>query len=848
MNAEWVNSIVHAIGWSLLHLLWQAAGIAALLSVCLFLLAGKSANLRYLVCCSALFIISVLPVANLLWLTGSNFPGAPDTVLQQASRSILTGPEETLAPVPISNASSLPQSTTQKTTGFALSRNSTVQPAPGIRLAETLSAKVRLALDRHIAGLVAIWSIGSALLALRLFGGWLLLRRSCARSNLLAGAEIEEAFIRLAAALQIRQRVRIFLSPHGNAPISFGLLKPIILFPATLLSGLPAPEIEALLAHELAHIRRHDYVVNLLQAVAETLFYYHPAVWWISARIREERELCCDHLAAGACTGGAPSLARALARMEQRRTSFGDLTLAASGSPLLLRIRRLVTDSNLNSSARGGRAGGVLFAGGIAVAAMLMVLHATAQMAPLDGSPLPGIPPSDPNAPATSVAPQLPLNSSAVSGAAPAPVSALSLPPLRPAAPAALSPMALPGASGGPPAPAPGMAAPVSPGFPEAQMPFGPVPGMEAAVPGPDGKAGPSPATVSRVFNLAQSVGGQPSSEAVSRQIAAQIQKLLYPGKVQANETPDRRFWYDSEAGLLTILDYPQQLEKVANFLRQPRIRAVLQQDEGDTTAVERVLTKGDTMRFGDVAMRLEDIRQKTDVPESVGQVELLVRTGPMAEVHVLEELSSLQVQGCTISVVELTKLNELGSSRPAALLEMRMPKSGTSQPPMASLAQRNLSPPQPAESQPRVYTLYREFETLLGAGSHEAAREKLEDVRRLAPADRQLLAKIQRLDKAEGKGGFSVRVGGALQKQAADTLAGELKMEGYKTVEVTPTKDGKFEVRCGQMRTEREGQMLMKDLKTAGFTPEGILSSGYNPEAMPPVPVEAAGSKADEL
>ena len=86
-----------------------------------------------------------------------------------------------------------------------------------------------------------------------------------------------------------------------EVPTVIGWLRPVVLMPASALSGMGPQQLEAILAHELAHIRRHDYLVNLLQTVVETLLFYHPAVWWLSGRIRVERENCCDDLAVSLC-------------------------------------------------------------------------------------------------------------------------------------------------------------------------------------------------------------------------------------------------------------------------------------------------------------------------------------------------------------------------------------------------------------------------------------------------------------------------------------------------------------------------------------------------------------------
>ena len=111
--------------------------------------------------------------------------------------------------------------------------------------------------------------------------------------------------------------------------------------PVGLLAGLPTAQVEAILAHELAHIRRQDYIVNLVQTFVEGLLFYHPAVWWISHVIRTERENCCDDVAV-AVSGDARQYAAALAALEQNRFTARELALAATGGSLVNRIRRIL--------------------------------------------------------------------------------------------------------------------------------------------------------------------------------------------------------------------------------------------------------------------------------------------------------------------------------------------------------------------------------------------------------------------------------------------------------------------------------------------------------------------------
>ena len=140
---------------------------------------------------------------------------------------------------------------------------------------------------------------------------WWVLHRLVSRRS----APLREAWLNQAEALRdslgVRRAVRFLESSAAQVPMVVGWLRPVLLMPASVLTGLRPSEVEALLVHELAHIRRLDDLVNLLQAVAETLLFYHPVVWWLSAKLRREREFCCDDLAT-AVTGDGVAYSRAL--------------------------------------------------------------------------------------------------------------------------------------------------------------------------------------------------------------------------------------------------------------------------------------------------------------------------------------------------------------------------------------------------------------------------------------------------------------------------------------------------------------------------------------------------------
>ena len=140
--------------------------------------------------------------------------------------------------------------------------------------------------------------------------------------------------------LRIARRVRAVLTEHCTSPAVLGVLWPTLVLPASILSGLPPDTLRAILAHELAHIRRHDYLFNLAQMLVESLLFFNPAVWWIGRQIRAEREACCDALAVKA-TGESISYTRALATWIERLPPLAWIGRGEQ-APVLDRVRRLL--------------------------------------------------------------------------------------------------------------------------------------------------------------------------------------------------------------------------------------------------------------------------------------------------------------------------------------------------------------------------------------------------------------------------------------------------------------------------------------------------------------------------
>ena len=205
-----------------------------------------------------------------------------------------------------------------------------------------------LQLARFLPWLDVAWLLGVALLSIRTIGGWRMMER-LRRSALVEAPEAVRAnFARLCTRLGITGQVSLRISAHVQGPLAMGIVRSLIILPASALMALSPQQLEAVLAHELEHVRRADYFWNLVQTAIETLFFFHPAVWWLGNRLRQQRELCCDDAAVQACAD--PLLyATALLRLEERRSQQLSLAMALDGhrssSGLRARISRVLGEA-----------------------------------------------------------------------------------------------------------------------------------------------------------------------------------------------------------------------------------------------------------------------------------------------------------------------------------------------------------------------------------------------------------------------------------------------------------------------------------------------------------------------
>jgi beta-lactamase regulating signal transducer with metallopeptidase domain/HEAT repeat protein len=334
--SEWetilTQPVAQALGWALLHSLWQGTAVALLLAGLLLLLRRNVATVRYAAACAALLLMLLAPVLTFqLMRTATPSEAAPASSSSQLISEASTRSVET-------------------TLGAAAT-----PPLDAMNEARQQSWQRRLSrsLETLLPWSTLLWLAGVLALSLRLLGGTIYMRRIKSRETRPVEVLWTETLESLAVRLRVMKTVSLLESRLALAPMAIGWLRPVILLPTSVLTGLTAQQLEAILAHELAHIRRHDYLVNLCQSIVETLFFYHPAVWWVSRRIRIEREYCCDDLAVAAC-GDPLVYARALTRLERFRKLSPQLAIAANGGLLMNRIQRLVGMEAPRSSRFGG--------------------------------------------------------------------------------------------------------------------------------------------------------------------------------------------------------------------------------------------------------------------------------------------------------------------------------------------------------------------------------------------------------------------------------------------------------------------------------------------------------------
>ncbi|RJP60662.1 MAG: hypothetical protein C4543_04910 [Ignavibacteriales bacterium] len=311
------NNFINAFGWMMLHSIWQGALVAIILSIVFLFLNNKSAQLRYLVAVGAILFFTAMTIRTFV-----DYYNNPTQKIEQ-NNLVQSNAEE-------------PQ--------ILNSSISTFENEESI-YSQILFA-TQLYFNQHLPIIVALYLMGVLFFSLKLMGGFLYSQRIKHHRTNEPDENLTNIVNRFGKQIKIKQKVKLLESALVKVPVTIGYLKPVILFPIGLLSGMSSTQVEAVIVHELAHIKRADYLVNFLQSIIEIIFFYHPAVWWISSRIRDERENICDDISLE-LVNRPEEFAKALFCLNQYTREDYSLALSAIGNNnhLLRRIKRMTGET-----------------------------------------------------------------------------------------------------------------------------------------------------------------------------------------------------------------------------------------------------------------------------------------------------------------------------------------------------------------------------------------------------------------------------------------------------------------------------------------------------------------------
>ncbi|MCP5108290.1 MAG: M48 family metalloprotease [bacterium] len=322
------ENLINALGWTLIHSLWQGAAVALGFALVMLFMRRFSARTRYYMGVTALLLVLAMSVVTFagIYRAGMEAPLAAAGV--EGSEIALTG-------------------------------------VAGIEENITTVMFFKNYFSRHLPLVVTIWMLGMLVLMLRLAGGFIYNQRLKSHQTRPLPGKWDNWMRAFRRKTGIRRTIQLMESALVKIPMTLGHFKPVILFPVGMVTGLPRDQVEALLAHELAHIVRKDYLVNIMQNFVDILFFYHPGVHWISSHTRAERENCCDDIAVS-LSGDSINVARALSNIQGHGLSAANPAMAASGSRGLLgRIKRLVRPRTAGSSFAEGAVGAFILVVGL---------------------------------------------------------------------------------------------------------------------------------------------------------------------------------------------------------------------------------------------------------------------------------------------------------------------------------------------------------------------------------------------------------------------------------------------------------------------------------------------------
>ncbi len=333
LNEILTGDFIRALGWTILHSFWQVAIIAIVLGFVLLILGRSSATTRYYV--SGAAMLTGLLLAIITFFGEYSSIQKSETVVQNVQHDNL---------VIIDKAES--------TTSESIQKLSFIEKSISY-------------FDHHLPLIVLIWQMGTLVLLLKLLGGLAYSQRLKNHRTSTLSDYWQNKLKELANTLEISETIKLMESAIIKAPVVIGYFKPVILFPLGAIAGLSQDQVEVILAHELAHIKRNDFLINIFQSVIEILFFFHPAIWWISANIRNERENACDDIALSV-NKDSLILANALTKLEFLNHKTPKLAAAFAGNKgsLLNRVKRIVNQhSTLPTFKEGFITASILFAG-----------------------------------------------------------------------------------------------------------------------------------------------------------------------------------------------------------------------------------------------------------------------------------------------------------------------------------------------------------------------------------------------------------------------------------------------------------------------------------------------------
>lgn len=316
------GNVAEAIGWTIFHSLWQGALISIILGVTILTVDNKSAKFKYALAVTSLLLMFVSSIITFIKVYS---PETATTFLTQDSTSV--------------RAEFVQQA--------GLKEQANNSPYLFFNFVNDFKSDF----INYIPWIVNIWFAGLLIFSFRFIGGLLYIQRLKTRFINKPDQFVESALKKLLASAGIKKSVCVFESALVKVPVAIGYLKPVILFPLGMILGLPQNQVEAIIAHEIAHIKRYDFIINIIQTIAETIFFYHPSAWWISAVVRFERENCCDDIAVKLC-GSSLTYSKALLNIQHMKEQESSFVLAAGGNQnqLFRRIKRMNEKKKTNLS------------------------------------------------------------------------------------------------------------------------------------------------------------------------------------------------------------------------------------------------------------------------------------------------------------------------------------------------------------------------------------------------------------------------------------------------------------------------------------------------------------------